>query len=155
MMSDADVALLYRAARRVADIFHEVADADPMIAWCIDQRHGSVNPYFNQTLNGLFLDYSYRNPSSIWTPWGAWSFRGGIATHRGYESFGEAFMERLEVSLFREVEDEDGAPVGSTYALLAVEGTKLPEPTLKEWGDFTPYDQAKIQWGQLTEVYNA
>ena len=66
---------LYEAAREVADLVHAVA-AETGVSMD-DSREDKVNPFDNQTSDGLFLEFYYSIPSRLWTPWGKWNFGGG------------------------------------------------------------------------------
>jgi hypothetical protein len=154
-LTDEELMQIYTAARRIADIVHEYTS--PEIGsdkpWRADHRDRSVNPHYRQAI-GLFLDFSYDWPHSIWTPWGEWGFAGngsGMLNDRDVPKV----MERLRTVLHRpELRVEDGT-LGPTYAVLAVENVELFKPVICDPSQLLPYEEALAAWERLTKQYAA
>jgi hypothetical protein len=155
--------IAYTATRRLADIFFELVepykDGGDRWIWTEDWRRQSVNPFFSQTSQGLYLEYYYGHPSSIWTPWGTWHFVGSCGWPSGVtwdRLLQPAFDERVGLTMFRPEKVTDMGHFGPTYAVGAVEDIRLPEPALRlEHKDFIPYAEVKEIWQVLTERHTA
>lgn len=150
---------LYVATRRVADIVFEVAhqiSTDHSKLWIDDRRNQGVNPYYNQTQTGLFLDFYYATPSSIWTPWGEYNFKGSAIYNSGAEEeLVQGVMQRLTTALHRPKIYNTMGEIGPTYAILAVEDTELPAPVLRPINAYLPDEEADRIWDDFTKRYKA
>ena len=148
---------LYVATRKVGDIVHEVgrkisSRRDKL--WMEDRRSQDANPYYNQTESGIFLDFSYGLPHSVWTPWGECSFRGSASTSGDLERrLTDGVMKRLEVTEFRpEINNEQGS-FGPTYAIHKVDGVQLPDPVIRPRNAYLGYDEADKAWDAFKAQY--
>lgn len=148
---------LYVATRRIGDIVHEVArevSTKKDSLWIEDRRNETANPYYNQTESGLFLDYSYGLPHSVWTPWGEWGFRGSASSvYETVRRLTEGVMERLDVTEHRPQIDNEQGSFGPTYAVRKVEGIELPEPVIRPRNAYLAYEDAKNAWKSFTDQY--
>ncbi len=150
---------LYAAARRIADIFHanvthQVSDVG-LLPWYEDWRHQSVEPLGPQ-VHGLYLNFYYGAPTSVWTPWGQWTFAGS-GNHGGNQQqvLVGAVMRPLSTRLFDSEYITDLGISGPTYAVLAVEGEELFEPSLYFRDQYLPYKQATAAWKELSAHYQS
>jgi hypothetical protein len=140
-LSDAEKRALMSTIKRIVTIYDELV---PVMTQ--DQRahrDDGVNPVYHQTTNGLYLLYTYGLPYELWTPWGLWRFG---ANDRMSQDDIARFESRLSLREYVPSTDEEWAtyggvygalvrhadvmgPYGPVYAVLAVEGEELPEPT--------------------------
>ena len=127
-MTDDEKMALMAQIKRLAAVYDECVTESHDLSRA--HRAGGVNPYFNQTLGGLYLEVEYTRPTCVWTPWGYWHFaaaQGGCQT--------ASFLSRLTLR-----EHIAERPVvqyntvqgtfGPLYAILAIDGAELPEPSL-------------------------
>jgi len=154
--------LLVAAALRVGEIFHGLvtheSTAGGDLPWCEDRRHFAPNPYYCQTSLGLYLDFSHDVPSSIWTPWGDWDFRGSCTfTASQVRTLHDVFTAGVTMQMFREQSyDRFSGYLGPTYALLGVGDLRLPEPALRATrDDYMSYDQARAEWKRMAVEVSA
>lgn len=148
---------LYVATRRIGDIVHEVAreishKADTL--YIEDRRRENVNPYYNQSETGLFLDFSYGVVHSVWTPWGEWVFRGNtMSDGETQRRLTKGVMEKLETTEYRpQINNEQGS-FGPTYGVLKVEGVRLPQPVIRPSNAYLTRDAAHKTWIDFTRRY--
>lgn len=124
-------------------------------------RDGGVNPFYNRTTSGLYLEFYYGAPNKIWTPWGEWHFVGSTGLTFGDEKQQRisSFMARLTSQLHIPLQQSEFGDFGPVYTLHAVDGVQLPPP-----GEVIPrvpndeYRAAKEEWGRLggpDSTYNA
>ena len=146
---------IYVAVRRVADIVFEYASPDVGTKgiWLEDRRNESVNPYFDQTESGLFLEFYYGHPSKVWTPWGYYGFSGSGSGRWDEET--PKILERLGAILFSPEQDTKAGVIGPVYALLRVDGVQLPEPKLRKPQNYLEYEVAMRAWENMTKRYEA
>ena len=140
---------LYFAVRKIADIFFEEIerfDKENLIS--IEKRDDGVNPFYNQTESGLFVEYYYGHPSKIWTPWGYFQFTGSVS-YRGdapWKEILEAFLQRLGATLFIPEQRKSYGMVGPVYAIHKVDDLDLPESKVRENQNFLEYNVSKKAW---------
>lgn len=146
---------IYVAVRRVADIVFEYASPDVGTKgiWLEDRRNESVNPYYDQTESGLFLEFYYGQPSKVWTPWGYYGFSGSGSGWWNEET--PKILERLGAILFSPEQNTKAGTIGPVYALHRVDGVQLPEPKLRERQNYLEYEVAKRAWENMTKRYKA
>jgi hypothetical protein len=144
------------AARKIADLSYEFAS--PSVKkepWLGDRRDEGVNPFYNQTETGLFLEMYYGIPGKIWTPWGCWGCWG---SGTGWDKkMTEAFLERLGATMYQQeryVEGACGGVIGPVYAVHRVDDMLLPDPVVRNRKKYLSYEQAKEEWGRLTRYYH-
>ena len=146
-------ARVYAAARAIADIFHQTAAAYPSIR----ANRGEVQyiSSSHQTVSGLYLRLYYGAPHSLWTPWGEWRFAKISGFHGDADLRGllERFLGQLHVTLFQPESNTQLGTFGPVYAVLAVQGQRLPIPRLRERKQFLSYEEAASAWRQLTAAY--
>lgn len=109
-------------------------------------RKGGANPFYDQTLDGLYLQFSYDTPDKVWTPWGHWSF----AAAQRYEIDLDRFMSRLTLEMHIEGKQHDWGYYGPVYAIRAIDGEEVPEgvlPTDKR--QYLEYEVANAEWERL------
>lgn len=145
-LSDTDKASLMRQIKRLASIYdehtteHEASES---------YRVGGANPFYNQTANGLYLEFYYGSPSEVWTPWGKWHFAAAQSRYVDLEGFMARLTVREEVP---EMHKARGT-YGPVYALLAIDGEKLPEPQLlTDRQQYFEYEAVLEEWPRLFEA---
>lgn len=146
-LSEDDKSSLMRSIKRLAEVFDECTN-DP--SRNSDRyRADGVNPFYNQVQTGLYLEFYYGTPSKVWTPWGYWHF--GAA--QPAETNIDMFMSRLTVREHAEVRHTNQGVIGPVYALLAIDGVALPEPSLlDDQRQFMSFQDANAEWNQLFEA---
>lgn len=106
-------------------------------------RAGGANPYYNQTLSGLYLEFYYGGPSKVWTPWGEWHF----AAAQSYQTDLNGFMSRLTLRDHIAQHNTEQGTIGPIYAILAIDGVELPEPLLPtDRRQYLSYEDSKAEW---------
>lgn len=159
LMSDQQKTALIAQCLKVASIFDEEFPDTALESR--GYRDGGVNPFYNRTTSGLYLEYFYGAPNKIWTPWGEWSFVGSTGLIFGDEEQKRisSFMARLTSELHIPLQQSEFGGFGPVYTLHAVEGVELPPP-----GEVIPrvpndeYRAAKEEWARLggpDSTYNA
>lgn len=140
-LTDDDKVALMVHIKRLATIFDEhVADKGRLSR---GYRVDGANPFYNQTLNGLYLEYYYGTPSKVWTPWGEWHF----AVTQLYEIKLDDFMSQLSVREHIPEHNTVQGTIGPVYAILAIDGVELPEPVLPtDKRQYLDRDVAKAEW---------
>lgn len=137
---------LFEAAVRIANRIHEIVGGDKLVRM-EDRRSESVNPFYNQTEQGLFLEFYYGMPSSLWTPWGKWGFGGSGMGHFGHIEAKVA--EEFDATLHMPLQTTRMGEFGPVYALHRVGNVQLPEPKEREHDSYLSYDDAKEAWKGL------
>ena len=142
---------LYCAARRVANLICDAASRHKL--WFADQRSQGSNPFYNQTANGLFLEFYYGGPSSLWTPWGKYSFRGSSSGN--WDKMWEELSGLLGAALYKPEQNTEMGCFGPVFALHKLEGGVLPEPIELAKTHFDPYEKVKNAWDEMTMRYQS
>lgn len=165
-ISDLNDFELFKLMHRVADIVFE---------YCVDYtgceasfnkrtlpqkedwRKDDCNPYYNQT-NGLFLEFYYGTPSSIWTPWGTWKFSGSGSGSGSWnaeiepgKSSIDKVLERTGAVIFIEEQETSMGCFGPVYSLHHVDGVQLPTPNKISRDKFNSHEDIKAAWKELSE----
>ncbi len=142
---------VYAAARRIADIAIEVWGEED--AFLIDQRKERVNPFYNQTTGGLFIEQYYGKPGSIWTPWGKWSCWGSGS---GFDELMKKFLDRIgKVEMAVPVRTTEMGVFGPVYAVLEVDGVALPKAENRESLSYIEYEEANRLWAEVGVAYQS
>lgn len=143
---------LIAQCREIAAIFDEELPDTALGAAA--HRRGGVNPYYNRTTSGLYLEFYYGYPSKIWTPGGYWQMTGSTITRAGVsqDELVARFMRRIETQLYApETHYPRVGTFGPVYAILAIDGNPIEPP-----GDVIRfakdgYEQMKTEWAALAE----
>lgn len=149
-MTDQQKTDLIAQCLRIAQIFDEEFPGTALGSK--GYRDGGVNPFYDRTTSGLYLEYSYGAPNKIWTPWGQWSFVGSTAFRSWDEQRKQidSFMARLTAELYIPLQQDEFGDYGPVYTLHAIEGVELPPP-----GDVIrippndEYHAARGEWARL------
>lgn len=150
---------LFLAARQIADMIFTLSKEYKATGKCDidlfeDRRNESSNPFYNQTMQGLFLEFSYGLPSSIYTPWGKWRFRGSACLCGDTTAFNEDVIERLGATQFQAHENNSMGSFGPVYEIHRIEDYELPPPSMKSRGEYTSYEKCCELWGKLVKEYH-
>lgn len=137
---------LFKQMNRVADLVLSYVTCDRRLG---DQRKEPVNPFYNQTESGLYLEAYYGLPSILWTPWGKWSFSGWGSGD--WDPVWPELIQRLGATVFRPlIVDNILGEFGPIYALHSIDAEPLPEPKLRMKDTFLEYNTVKEAWTSLT-----
>jgi len=141
------------AAKKIADLIFEYAtpnhlDDDRDRPWMDDRRNESPNPYYCQTKSGLFLEFYYGMPSSLWTPLGKYSIGGSGSG--SWEKFLPEILKRLGATVHTPVRHSNAGEHGPIYALHEIDGEKLPEPIVCPRTEYLEYDVVKQEWEEFS-----
>lgn len=144
---------LYAAARKIANLVWEHIPENDLLPGRPareDWRWQGANPYYNQTIDGLFLEYYYGNPVKVWTPWGEWQFVGSGA-HMP-DSIVEEIMSHFSTTVHVEERyDRNIGVLGPVFAVHAIDEEALPEPApITDRRQYLEYKDAKEFWDRLT-----
>lgn len=148
-----DPATLFEAVNRVEIIIREMFEAyakeHPNNPPAISFRNDcDINPYFNQTSQGIFLEYCYGKPARFWTPWGQYEFCDGASGHM-VEELNQTLLSRLDATLYLEVKNTRAGCIGPVYAIHGVDELKLPEPQVRDPLGFVLYKECEAEWERL------
>lgn len=148
--------IFYGLTRKVADTVFEligsqISDPDGYKSSMEDRRKERVNPYYNQTSDGLFLEFYYGIPSSLWTPWGNWRFGGDGCGY--WESILPLILEQFDATLHQPLRRGSMGEFGPVYALHKVGDVSLPDPIELDNAAYTSYDDSRLAWEELTLQY--
>ncbi len=148
---------LFIAMRKIANIFFEELDAHQDNGVKADYQDPEANCMFHQTESGLFLEYYYGAPSSLWTPWGRWDFIINVS-QSGLHSMDEIlqkFNARLGAVVYtREQYCPSEGSYGPVYSLHKVDDLVLPEPRVRERLDFSEHSVVHAVWKRMAEKYS-
>ncbi len=144
---------LYTLIRHIADLILSYANkgTENGRIWVEDRRKEGSNPYYNQTADGLFLEFYYGHPSKLWTPWGEWEFTGSGSGN--WEPFLPEILERLGAELHEPERHSKMGVFGPVYALRKVDDTVLPDPIALDNKAYDSYEDVNKAWKKLTEKY--
>jgi len=150
----------YAAARAIRNHFLEVAK--PILFGGPDLGvNNLVNPYYDRTQSGLFVEVYYGSASEIWTPWGRWSFRtkGISGTSREYAAVMEAFLGRVRTTVHEAQRTTRIGEYGPILAVVSVDGCEPIPPAVAgrsrtELVD-PRYHETIAEWRELTAAYDA
>jgi hypothetical protein len=144
----------FKAIKKIGDIIFEYCtssiDRPLNEIWMEDRRKESVNPYYDQVEQGLFLEMYYGMPSSLHTPWGkkaigeSGSHTGGM----GWERYMPEIEGRLGLTLFKPLITNIMGEFGPVYAIHKVDDEELPEP-IHNKKERLSYEEAKKAWEEM------
>lgn len=122
-----------------------------------DYRVGGVNPYYNRTTSGLYLEFYYGYPSKVWTPGGYWTMTGSTITHAfvDKDALAAKFMARITARQTEPLQQSKWGCYGPVYAVTAIDGEPIDEP-----GEVIPYAthnyrEIKAEWADLAEGWRS
>ena len=149
-------AAFYGLTRKVADTIFDLikmdtGDPDGYKSSMEDRRKDPANPYYNQTADGLFLEFYYGMPSSLWTPWGEWGFGGSGSGY--WDNILPLILEQFGATLHQPLRNSSMGEFGPVYALHKVGDTPLPDPVELDNAAYTPYEDSHTAWEELTLQY--
>ena len=149
-------ATFYELTRKVADTIFELiemetGDPDGYKSSMDDTRKEPANPYYNQTADGLFLEFYYGMPSSLWTPWGEWGFGGSGSGY--WDSILPLILEQFGATLHQPLRTSSMGQFGPVYALHKVGDVSLSDPVELDNAAYTTYDDSRLAWEELTLQY--
>jgi hypothetical protein len=148
---------IYTAVRRIADLsfeFYQPMDSSFGKYAAGDRRNEGVNPFYNQTTGGLFLEQYYGGPGSIWTPWGKWGCWGGGCTGSNKDPMPDFLNAIGEVELFAAERNTAQGTIGPVYAIRKVGDIVLPKPELRKAPSYFEYEEAKRLWDEVSNQFN-
>lgn len=143
-LSEDDKTTLMRSIKHLAEVYDACADDPNNVSE--EYRAGGANSFYDQTRTGLYLEFYYGGPSKVWTPWGSWHF--GAAQRYQFDL--DKFMARLTVREHIAQHNTNMGTIGPVYALLAIDGEALPEPSLLEdRRQHMSHAESKAEWARL------
>jgi len=158
-MDDDEKRRTYAAARAIKDHFFAVAkpilfDGEPKA-----EVTEAVNPFWERSTQGLFVEVYYGAASEIWTPWGKWHLRrcGTAGTSREYAAVMDAFLARVKTTVHEARRETRMGSYGPIYAVVSVDGCEPIPPAVagKVTMDMDVYTQDTATWAELTAAYDA
>lgn len=146
-----NTARLIAQCRQLAAIFDEELPDTALDA--AGHRVGGVNPYYNRTTSGLYLEFYYTYPSKIWTPGGYWAMTGSTVTPGGVDAdeLVGRFMRHIDTRLHEPVHHSNWGTYGPVYAILAIDGEPIDPPGEVIRFSKDGYQQMKTEWADLAE----
>ncbi len=118
----------------------------------------TVNPYYNRTASGLFVEFYYGTPLYVWTPWGKWRMRlrGVSGSRPAIDDAVRAFMSRVHTSLHAPQTDSKLGSYGPIHAVMSVDGCEpVPAPVVGAAYTTDGYEAMIAEWAELTAAYDA
>lgn len=141
---------LFEHIMRLMVLCQAFADEENKLFPFGDNPHDYLNPYWNRTISGLFLEMYYGLPDKIWTPAGHVKVGNGeTGRWRGFEDYLRQFVD---FSVYQAEVQEKIGYIGPVYAIHAIDGVACPEPFALD----KPYpdngDVLKAQWIAFLET---
>lgn len=147
---------LFCAVKRVAETFFEEVERvnDPHLR--VHKVNDSVNPFYDQTESGIFLEYYYSSPHKLWTPWGSYQFSGSLSySGDPWSKILPRFLKRVGAEIYEPEKNLSYGTVGPVYALHSLDDKPLPQPKLRPAGTKISYDNAKEVWAKFEAKYRS
>jgi hypothetical protein len=142
------VATCYGIAESVFELIRLEKKSDRFISmddWRNPEKSGGVNPYWNQTGRGLFLECYYGLPNKLWTPLGQWNFGGSGSGRFDSVESGIVRLTRATVHVAGHYNPNIGE-IGPIYALHSWMGKDLPDPIERNKSEYIESSQANLRW---------
>lgn len=137
----------------VADrIFEFVQQSDEDI-WLEDRRRQRVNPVYNQTADGMFLEMSYSSPSKLWTPWGSWGFAGGARGSWIKNPMKDFLQGQFGITTHQDRRNTKMGPIGPVYALHSIGSEELSVPRELQDEAYDDREDIREAWKDLYGQY--
>lgn len=147
----------YAACRAIKTHFYAVGES--IVYGKPDVGAGdTVNPYYNRTASGLFVEFYYGTPLYVWTPWGKWRMRmrAVSASRAAIDEAVQAFMSRVHTRLHAPQTDSELGSYGPIYAVMSVDGCEpVPAPVVGAAYVNDGYEAMIAEWAELTAAYDA
>lgn len=150
---DLDDDQLYAQIQDIIKMFFEIVkriDVDKKIS--VSRRNDDVNPYYDQTERGLFLEYYYGHPHKLWTPWGSLSFTAsvGYSSDAPWEAILSEYLQRLGAEVYLPEVNTRMGTYGPVYQIHKVDEVVLPTPIRRPTSqDFIPYKTVEETWARM------
>ena len=114
------------------------------------------NPFYNQTEQGFFLEFSYGRPSRLWTPWGEVKLEHTLpcfyrSVKEGWNKVSLEFMDNLDTELYRK---KSLGYDGSVYKILKIKEISLPQSKEQNQKNYKKYEEINSKWAILEKRYN-
>lgn len=149
-MPDATTTRLIAQCRKIAAIFDkELPDTALGPA---AHRAGGINPYYNRTTSGLYLEFYYGLPSKIWTPGGYWAMTGSTSFIAGQaERLAALVMRHLDAKLHLPMRQDRNGCYGPVFAIWAIDGELVDAPGDVIRFSKLGYHEMRAEWAELAE----
>lgn len=144
-----DVDAYIQWCRRIAAIFDE--ELPDTAIEPLAHRRGGINPYYNRTASGLYLEFYYGYPSKVWTPGGYWAMTGSTTTAPfvDKDALVQRFLQRLTTWLHEPETQTKWGSHGPVYAILEIDGEPIDEPGDVAHFSKDGYAEIKTAWADL------
>ncbi|MDP1814532.1 MAG: hypothetical protein Q8K92_08815 [Leadbetterella sp.] len=137
---------IFLAAIGIYNLVYKYADYSRR-PWIKIEKNPAVNPFFNQTKQGLFLEMYRGEPSSIHTPWGRLTCLGNRPS--GWNEACNKLLDELGVvAQIRLMEAHS-----QIHAIREVCGDKLPVPEYKNITKYESYSWCDNTWKDFLKNY--
>lgn len=147
----------YAACRAIKSHFYAVGES--IVYGKPDVGAGdTVNPYYNRTASGLFVEFYYGTPLYVWTPWGKWRMRMRCVSGMrvAIDDASMAFLRRVHTTLHQPQTNSAMGSFGPVYAVVSVDGCEpVPAPVVGAAYVNDGYDAMMTEWAELTAAYDA
>lgn len=136
--------------RSIADLVFESVtkregDSGPGV-WMEDWRYEKPSPSRGQTHRGFYLRGEYAALSSLFTPWGLFTFGGRSG---GWTpEIRQQILDRLEVRTL-----PDSSSLRSTHEVHKIDDLILPDPIFRPENQYIPDDKALLAWIKLARQF--
>jgi hypothetical protein len=148
---------LYELTHEVINIIFEytTSEIDPFNdkPYMHDLRKNiKPNPFYNQTADGLYLEFYYGAPVALWTPWGKLKFASSGCGC--WESIIPGLLQRFDAKMYEELKKNRMGEFGPIYALHKVDDMTLPSPLQLKKEEYRSYEDIEAEWQVLTKEHD-
>lgn len=133
---------LLRISEIMRDYIEEGSDEEESV-------QDRINPYYNQTHRGFFLEDYYGTPNCLHTPWGEYSLRQGARFTGNHEEF----LERLGAKICKPEVNNGQGTFGPVYRIHKIDDEELPSPVERPGSVYKDYEEVHRDWDQLVDQY--
>lgn len=154
--------LFYAQMRKILDVVSEYVTVVPKYAKgkpYVELGQVDVNPYYNQTVSGMYMWIESGIARDLWTPWGLMSlctpYDSGDLAWQGVTAelirrFGAVPSDAISAGVYPR---DPSAPKGLLYGLHAIDGEALPYPIALPYEGFASYVNCEMVFDDLTNKY--
>lgn len=141
----------FAACQKIIDLILSYKDQKDI--WFEDNRRNELpQPRFNQTKQGFFLESSYNQLNTLWTPWGK-KMIYGLGADTTINIFGDV-LSRLGVFVAQNrIISRFTGTYGPVYGIQKIDDISLPHPITKHKLQFLSPEKAIENWNTLAVIY--
>lgn len=141
----------FRACQKIMDLILSYQSRKDI--WFEDNRRNDVpQPRFNQTKQGFFLESTYNQLNTLWTPWGK-KMIYGLGADTTINIF-EDVLGRLGTFVAQpRIISRFTGTYGPIYGIQKIDDISLSHPVLRTKLQYLSPDKAIESWNSLAGIY--